>query len=138
MPPFLALLALAGAFQGGKAYFQNEAANEQIEGLNLKSDFQILQSQQKRLSTYSLLEKTLAQQKAEVSTRGVSFGSPSFNAIQRETTNIGQRELGNQEIEQEFMHRNIQIEKSNVRKSLYASLFGDVADLAITGAKLAA
>ncbi len=138
MPPFLPLLALAGILEFGKGIFQVSAANEQMESLDLKNDFQVLQSQQKRLSTYSLLEKTLASQTAEVSTRGVSFGSPSFNAIQRETLNIGGRELKNQEVEQDFLHRNLQIEKSNVRKTLYASLFGDVADLAMSGAKLMA
>ena len=134
--PVLAFIALAGIAEIGKGIFQTQAAEQQEEALNLKSDLQVLQYQQKKLSTYSLLEKTLATQTAQATTRGVALSSASFNAIQRETVNIGSRELSNLDVEQDIMGRNIKIEKSNVRKTLYAQLFGDAADIGIAAAKV--
>lgn len=138
MDPVTVFMILAAGATVAKGVFQAEAANEQEKALNLKNELQTLQYQQKKLSTYSLLEKTLATQTAEATTRGVSLGSASLGAIQQETWNIGGRQLGNIEAEKDIMGRNINVEKSNVRKTLYASLFGDAADLAMSGAKLAA
>jgi len=138
MPPFIALLALAGIAEGVKAVFQINAEDSREEQINLQTELQTVQYQQKKLNTYDTMQRVLATQTAQATVRGVSLGSPSFNAIQRHTYDLGAKELQNQETELSFVQRNAQIEKSAARSSLYASLFGDVAEIGLKAAELTA
>lgn len=128
MLPVLVFAALAGV-EVAKGVMQSMAASEKQNALAMKSQLQLLQYQQKKLSTYDLLQNTLANQTAQATVRGVSLDSSSFNAIQRNTMNVGSRMLGNEEIENDLLQRNSKFESANVQKTLYAQLFGDAAEL---------
>jgi hypothetical protein len=71
-----------------------------------------------------------------MSTRGVAFSSPSFNAVQRDTENIAATEKKNLDLSKSMLDRHIAVEKRNVRNTLYAHLFGDVAKLGLSFAQL--
>jgi hypothetical protein len=131
----VALVALAGvtvAAEVGKAGMQSKSAQEQEHALNLQAKQMQLQTQQKTLQNYDVMEKVLQAQTAHMTTTGTAFSSPSFNAIQRNTLNIGSKKQRNIDIEGELAQENIEIEKKNVRSKLYAQLFGDVAEAAQT------
>ncbi len=69
--------------------------------------------------------------------KGINISkSPSFNAIQRETLNTSAKVGKNTDLEKTLMHENIDIEKQNVKNTLYAQLFGDASDAAISFAAL--
>jgi len=76
----------------------------------------------------------LSKQAAQLSTRGVAFSSPSFNAILRETINIGARKQSNLNTEQSISQESYKIEKENVKNTLHAQLFGDAANFAFGAA----
>lgn len=126
MPPFLLLAALAGTTVL-KGYFQASAEEEQQKALDFQLQEQHLQYQQKRLQNYDLAERVLSTQKAQAAARGVSLGSSSFNAIQRNAFNSSAREAGNLDTEEDILTKYNKSEKSNVRNTLYAQLFGDAA-----------
>jgi hypothetical protein len=131
----VALVALAGvtvAAEVGKAGMQSKSAQEQEHALNLQAKQMQLQTQQKTLQNYDVMEKVLQAQTAHMTTTGTAFSSPSFNAIQRNTLNIGSKKQKNIDIEGELAQENIEIEKQNVRSKLYAQLFGDVENIAQT------
>lgn len=133
----VAAVVLAGvsvASKIGQAEMQSRAADEREAALNLQAEQQTLQNQQKTLSNYDVLKKALAAQEAQMTVRGAAFSSPSFNAIQRDTINIAGKRQKNIDIEGDLSEANIDIEKSNVRNTLYAQLFGDAADIAMSGA----
>lgn len=121
----------------GKAYSQSQAAMSRQHSLDLQEKQNTLSFQQKTLSNYDLLDKILARQTAEATVRGIKLSSPSFEAIERSTLNADSRELKNIDIEKNLYDANIAIEKNNVRKTLYAQLFGDVAETAMSFATLA-
>jgi|SRR5882672_3409906 len=128
-----AALVIAIGATVGKMGYEIKGANEREEALELQSKQLEIQTQQKTLSNYAVLEKTLAAQEAHMTTTGAAFSSPSFNAIQRDTLNVGAEEQKNINLEGEIAQENIEIEKRNVRNSLYAQLFGDTAQAAMTG-----
>lgn len=133
----VAALVLAGvsvAATAGKISAETKAANERTEALNLQAKEQKVEVQQKQLSNLDVLQKVLDAQEASVTTRGVSFSSPSLNAIQRDTLNIAAKKAKNLDIEEKVSERNNQIERQNVRDALSAQIFGDVAGLAEKGA----
>lgn len=118
----------------GKGVAQTAAASQKQEALMLESKEKQLESQQKMLSTYSLVEKTIDAQNAAISVRGVTANSPSFQAIERHTFDVGARRLKNLELEEDITQANFRTERENVQSKLYAELFGDVEE----GAKNAA
>lgn len=126
----LVLGGIAMASEAGGMVMKVNAANETEKALDLQAKENRLQYQQKTLSNYEMIEKTLDAQTAQQTVRGTAFNSPSFNAIQRDTVNIGSRKQKNLDIEEDLNQRNISIEKQNVRSKLYASLFGDVSNIA--------
>jgi hypothetical protein len=134
----IVMLAVAGGATVGKMGMEVAAANEKEKALDLQAKQMTLQTQQKSLQNLDVMEKVLDAQQAQATTRGFAFSSPSFNAIQRATLNIGAKKERNTEVEGEIGQANIDIEKANVRNALYAQMFGDVANLAFTGAKIAA
>ncbi len=121
----------------GKAVTQDIAADQKTQALNLQAKQLEIQRQEKTLSNYDVMEKVLQAQEAYMTVSGTSFSSPSFNAIQRNTVNIGAKKQKNTDIEGEFSRENIDIEKENVKNTLYAQLFGDVAETAMTAFSVA-
>lgn len=117
----------------GQSVAQMQAAEQQEKALELQAQQAQLQTQQRTLSNYDVMEKVLAAQMAHMTVTGTDFSSPSFNAIQRETLNIASRKQKNIDIEGELSAENIKIEKENVKNTLYAQLFGNVASLASSG-----
>ncbi len=132
-----AMAAIAAGATIGKMSAEEEAAQANLSAINLQSKLSALQYQQKTLQNLDITDKMLSRQAAQLSTRGVAFSSPSFNAIQRETLNIGGRKQANTDIEQSLSQQAFEIEKQNVKKSLHASLFGDAANFAFNAIGLA-
>ena len=128
-----ALLVVAGVAEAGKIGSQFAAADAQENALNLQAKEMQVQAQQKTLSNYDVMQKVLDAQEAQMTVRGTAFSSPSFNAIQRETLNVGDKKFKNIKIEGDIAQQNIDNEKSNVRSKLYAQLFGDASDIAMAG-----
>lgn len=112
------------------------AASEKTRALNLQQQQVALQTKQKTLSNYDVMEKTLDAQIAHESVNGTAFSSPSFNAIQRNTLNIGARAGRNIETEGEIANENFESEKANVRDTLFAQLFGNAANVAFSAAAI--
>jgi hypothetical protein len=128
----VAALCIAGVAIGateGKMFFEYKAASEKENALDLQAKQMAIQTQQKTLANYDLLEKVVDAQIAHMTTTGTAFSSPSFNAIQRNTFNIVSKKQKNVDLEGELAQENIKIEKRNVRNSLYAQLFGDVVQI---------
>jgi len=132
-----AMAVIAGVAEVGKAYGQVNAAEATKEGLELQGKQNTVAYQQQTLSNYDVTQKLLDRQTAEMTTRGVAFSSPSFNAIQRNTVNVGAKEAQNLETEHNIFEENIAIEKRNVKDTLFANLFGDIAETGMSFASLA-
>ena len=126
----VAAIVLATVATAGKIGFEAKAAQEKEGALDLQAAQTKLQTQQKTLQNYDVMEKVLDAQIAHMTTTGTAFSSPSFNAIQRDTFNIGAKNQANIDIEGDIIQANIKKEKQNVRNSLYAQLFGDTASFA--------
>lgn len=131
----LLILATAAAMEVGEGVMQVQAAEGKEKQLDLQAKQNELQYQQKTLSNLDNLNKVIQQQTAKMTTRGVAFSSPSFNAVQRNTENIAARQQKNLDIEKSLSDNLVDIEKRNVRNSLYSQLFGDVASLGLSFAK---
>lgn len=129
-----ALIAVASFGVIGEAYNQYKSAQAQTESLDLEAKENQIQTQQKTLSNYDNMEKLLEAQQAHMTTTGVAFSSPSYNAIARNTINIGSKYEKNVELESSIENSNIKLEKQNVRSQLYAQLFGDASSAAFTAA----
>lgn len=126
----LVMGAIAAGATVGKTIFQMNAAEQKQQALDTQAKQQQIQYQQKTLSNLDVLEKTLEAQEAAMTVTGTAFSSPSFNAIQRATFNINSKKQRNTDIENSLIEENINIEKENVRNSLYAQMFGNVASAA--------
>lgn len=126
----IAMAAVATGATVGKMGMEISAADSATQALEMQAKQGELLYQQKTLSNLAMMDKVLDEQTAAMTTRGVAFSSPSFNAIQRATLNIGAKKQKNTDIEQSFYNANLDIEKENVKTKLYASLFGDVASVA--------
>lgn len=135
--PITAIAVVAGAAEVGKAFMQVEAAGAKEDALNLQAKQQTLQYQQKKISNLDMLEKISDAQIAQATVRGYALDSPSFNAIQRESFNVAGRTARNLDIEESILDRNNAIEKANVKRTLYAQLFGDAFDVAKMGVSVA-
>ncbi len=132
----VALVSIAGIATAAKMTTEAAAASEKEKALALQAKEQQLAFQQKSLTNYDLVQKTLDAQEAAMTVRGVGLDSPSFNAIQRQTINIGAKEAANTKIEKSIAESNLETEKANVKNSLFASIFGDVADTSLAAASL--
>jgi len=131
----VAAVIMAGIATGAKVAQMGEqynSAEAQEKSLDLQSTQQTLATQQKTLSNYDVMEKVLDAQTAAMTTRGTAFSSPSFNAIQRNTVNVGAKQGRNIEIEGDLAQQNIENEKENVRNTLYSQLFGDISGFAMS------
>jgi len=126
-----ALAAISTGATIGKMSAEKEAEQANLSALNQQSQLSALQYQQKTLQNLDITDKMLSRQAAQMAVRGVAFDSPSFNAIQRETVNIGGRKASNLETEESLSQQGINIEKKNVKNTLHAQLFGDVSNLAL-------
>lgn len=134
----IVMAAVSAGASVAKIGFDVKAAESAENALNLQAKQATIQYQQKTLSNLDTMEKTLDAQAAALTTRGVAFSSPSFNAIQRATLNIGAKRGRNIETEESLAQENIRIEKENVRSHLWASIFGDVSQAAMSAASIAA
>ena len=128
----LVMATVAVGAEVGKSVFQANAASEQEKALDLDAQQKQIETQQKTLSNYDVMTKVLDAQMAHQTLTGTAFSSPSFNAIQRNTLNIGAKKQRNTELEGELDQENIEIEKHNVKNSLYAELFGNAAETALS------
>lgn len=122
-----ALVVMAVTAEGAKAFSQTKAASSQGKALDLQSKQSALKYNQEQINNLDILEKTLQAQEAEATTRGVSLASQSFAAIQADTLAKGGKQSENLEMEESLYQRGLGIEKKNIKKTLFANLFGDVA-----------
>jgi hypothetical protein len=135
--PVTALAVVAAGATVAKGVTQYQAAESKEAGLDLQAKQNILQFQQKQLSNLDSISKVLDRQEAQSTVRGIDASmSPSFNAIERDTLNIGAKEGRNLNTESTLMERNVDIEKENVKNTLYGQLFGDAASFATSFAGL--
>lgn len=132
----LLIIATAAAMEVGQGVMQAQAAKAQEKQLDLQAKANEVKYQQDVLSNANNLDHVLQRQTAEMSTRGVAFSSPSFNAIQRNTENIAGKQKKNLDLSKNLFDAQIAVEKSNVKNTLYAQLFGDVANLGLSFAQL--
>jgi hypothetical protein len=130
----LAAIAAGATVAKGTAEAQAAAATQ--HSLDQQAAFSAVQYQEKTLQNLDTIDKMLSKQAAQLSTRGVAFSSPSFNAIQRETLNVGSRKQQNLNTEQSIAQESYKIEKQNVKNTLHAQLFGDAANFAFGAATL--
>jgi len=123
----LVMAGVAVAAEVGKGVSETKAAGARKQALDLEGKQIELQTQQRTLQNYDVMEKVLDAQEAHMTTTGAAFSSPSYNAIQRNTLNISSKQQKNINIENAFQEESRKTEKENVRNSLYAQLFGDAA-----------
>lgn len=132
----LLIIATAAAMEVGEGVMQVQAAKAQENQLDLQAKANEVKYQQEVLNNANNLDHVLQRQTAEMSTRGVAFSSPSFNAVQRNTENIAGKQKKNLDLSKSLFDNQIAIEKSNVKNTLYAQLFGDVAKLGLSFSQL--
>jgi len=128
LPLVWAAMGLIAASESGKFLFQMQSARAKQAALELQSKQLRLQRNEKMVANYDQVQRVLEAQEAMQTVRGTAFSSPSFNAIQRDTVNVGGRKGQNILLESEIQQNAIDVEKSNVRSTLWAQLFGDVAE----------
>lgn len=140
--PVSALMVISATTAVAKGVSEIGAAGSRSRSLDLQKDQGILAHQQKTLANFENMQKVLDRQVAEATTRGIGLGSPSLEAIQRNTVNVGAKNAKNLDTENDIFQSNIAAEKSNVKSTLFAQLFGDVAgtasDFAAVRAKMPA
>lgn len=128
-----ALLAVAAVGEVGKIDSQMNAAKARRQALETEAKQMRLQTLQKTIANYDQVQKVLDAQTAAASVRGFAMSSPSFNAIQRNTVNIGSKYFKKIKTEGDIALSNIEIEKQNVKRGLFAQLFGDIAEIGMGG-----
>lgn len=132
--PVTPLIIISGAIKVGQMATEVGAEAQKEESLRLMSEQRQLQYQQKTLANYSMTNKILDAQLVQATVKGISLGSPSLEAIQRETSNVSARRQRNLNIEEDIFERNALIEKENVQMTLAAQLLGDVSEFALQAA----
>lgn len=135
----MSAIGATGALGATIASIGEASAGEKasLEQINLEQKQRQLQLTQQKISVYDAVQKTVDRQEAESTTRGISMDSPSFNAIQRQTMNIGSENLQNIKTEQEMTDYNAKAQRENVKNSMYAQIFGSVGKLGMSFAQLA-
>lgn len=132
-----AMAAIAAGATIGKMSAEKEAEQANLSAINQQSKLLTLQYQQKNMANLDATDKLLSKQAAQMAARGVAFDSPSFNAIQRESLNIGSRKEGNLKAEESLGQQALAIERKNVKATLHAQLFGDAANIAFSALDVA-
>ena len=132
----IGLAAIAAGATIGKMSDEKEAEQANLSAINQQSKILNLQYQQKHMQNLDVIEKMLSKQAAQLSTRGVAFDSPSFNAIQRETINKGAKSESNLNTEQALTNQSLAIERKNAKTALHTQLFGDAASLGFSALSL--
>jgi hypothetical protein len=132
-----ALAAIAVGATIGKMSAENQAALANLHSIDQQAALSAIQYQEKNLQNLDTIDKMLSKQAAQLSARGVAFSSPSFNAIQRETLNVGARTAKNLRTENAISQESYAIERQNVSNTLHAQLFGDTANFAFGAATYA-
>jgi len=94
----IALAAISAGATVAKMSAEKEAAQADLSAINQQSRLQSIQYQQKQLQNLDLTEKMISKQTAQMTTRGVAFDSPSFNAVQRDTINTGSKQARNDKL----------------------------------------
>ena len=115
---------------------QFAAAESQQKAIEMQQKQRELQLSQERLNVYSAVGKTISHQEAQASVKGVAMSSPSLNAIQRQTMNIGSEKFQNIETEKEMSEYNAKTEQENEQNTLWAQMFGNVGGSAMSFAQL--
>ena len=133
----LVLAAISAGATIAKGTAEAGAASATQHAIDQQAALSAIQYQEKTLQNLDTIDKMLSKQAAQLSTRGVAFSSPSFNAIQRETLNVGSRTQKNLSTEQSIAQESFKIEKQNVKNTLHAQLFGDTANFAFGAADFA-
>lgn len=133
MGEFAIAAAAVGAASGVASAFGAVTAEEQAEqAITLQAKQKQLQLTQQKLTAYDQIQKTLNRQTAQATVRGVGMDSPSFNAIQRATFNLGSEQLQNINTEMDFVKYNEKISKQNAKNAMYANLFGGLGQTALS------
>lgn len=124
------IMAVDVAAQEAKGFMQYQSANAREASLDKQMKEDRLQYQEKTIANYDQMQRVLEMQQAQMAARGVSMDSPSFKAVSGDTFNIGSKAQSNLDLEERIRQTNFKIEKDNVRKTLYAQLFGDASTAA--------
>jgi hypothetical protein len=132
----IALAVIATAATGAKMYTDVQAAKAANQALDIASKNEQIKTNQKQLANMDVMQKVLDAQQASAGARGYTLNSASLNAIERDTINRGAKEGRNIELEGSIAQTNIGIERANVKRSLFARMFGDVAGLGMNIAGL--
>lgn len=130
--PTTAMMIVAGAKALGETALGFNIETEKENQINLQAEQQRLQYQQKTLANYDLTNKILDRQLVEASAKGVSLGSPSLEALQRNTLNVGAKKELNLETEEGIFERNIRVERENVENTMTAQLLGNLTDFGMS------
>lgn len=112
------VVGVAGGLISGNAASNasSQANQDQQAALELQGKEDTVIYQQKQLSTYDLMTKTLDSQIAAASASGVDLSSPSLNAIQRDTINTGGKKFQQLYTENEINQSNIKIKEAESRE----------------------
>jgi len=132
----IALAAISAGATVAKMSAEKEAAQADLSAINQQSRLQSIQYQQKQLQNLDLTEKMISKQTAQMTTRGVAFDSPSFNAVQRDTINTGSKQARNDKLTDSIAQDALNDERRNVKRTLHAKLFGEVAEFSFNAANL--
>jgi len=132
----IALAAISAGATVAKMSAEKEAAQADLSAINQQSRLQSIQYQQKQLQNLDLTEKMISKQTAQMTTRGVAFDSPSFNAVQRDTINTGSKQARNDKLTDSIAQDALNDERRNVKRTLHAKLFGDVAEFSFNAANV--
>jgi len=132
----IALAAISAGATVAKMSAEKEAAQADLSAINQQSRLQSVQYQQKQLQNLDLTEKMISKQTAQMTTRGVAFDSPSFNAVQRDTINTGSKQARNDKLTDSIAQDALNDERRNVKRTLHAKLFGEVAEFSFNAANL--
>lgn len=132
----LAIIAVAATAvsTGFEMVSNSSAASAQLQALQLEGQQETIRYQQKSLENLNNVTQVLDAQVAESTTRGYAVHSASFNAIQRKTVNTGAKQQSNLDISHQLSQESLKAERSNVRRTLTAKVFGGLTRLGSSGA----
>jgi len=130
----IGLAAISAGATVAKMSAEKEAERADLSAINEQSKLQSIQYQQKQLQNLELTDKMLSKQAAQMTTRGVTFNSPSFNAVQTDTINAGAKQSRNDKLAESIGEGSFEAERKNVKRTLHAKLFGDVAEFSFNAA----
>lgn len=137
MDPLTVMAAIMVGSTVMQGFSQYGAEQGKLSELKLQSKEQQLEYQEKALNNLDAVQNMLDAQVAWQSVSGAAMSSPTFNAIQRNTVNMGARRQRNLALEEDIVQANIRNEKKNVKDTLFSQLFGDTLSLASAGANIA-